>query len=100
MLILINTAVDTTFVFSIDDHELEIIEMDFVPIRPYKRTSILVGIGAYLYPVASPPELFTRSRSAISCHRHGQAPQARQKRQLLDSNHTSKTVLEILLWTR
>lgn len=46
MLILINTAVDTTFVFSIDEHVLEIIEADFVPIRPYNRTSILVGIGA------------------------------------------------------
>ena len=46
MLILINTAVDTTFVFSIDEHELEVIEADFVPIRPYKSNSILVGIGA------------------------------------------------------
>jgi Multicopper oxidase len=35
MLILINTAVDTTFLFSIDNHTLEVIEMDFVPIHPY-----------------------------------------------------------------
>ncbi|TVY33304.1 Laccase [Lachnellula subtilissima] len=58
MLILINTALDTTFVFSIDDHELEIIEMDFVPIRPYKRNSILVGIGQRYHVIitAKPPK--------------------------------------------
>ncbi|KAL2022363.1 hypothetical protein VTK56DRAFT_5430 [Thermocarpiscus australiensis] len=45
MLILVNTAVDTTFVFSIDNHLLEVIEMDFVPIRPYNTTNIKIGIG-------------------------------------------------------
>jgi hypothetical protein len=45
MLILVNTAVDTTFVFSIDDHLLEVIEMDFVPIKPYNTTNIKIGIG-------------------------------------------------------
>lgn len=45
MLILVNTAVDTTFVFSIDDHTLEVIEMDFVPIHPYNTTNIKIGIG-------------------------------------------------------
>ncbi|KAK4239002.1 putative laccase precursor [Achaetomium macrosporum] len=45
MLILVNTAVDTTFVFSIDNHILEVIEADFVPIRPYKTTNLKIGIG-------------------------------------------------------
>jgi len=45
LLILVNTAVDTTFVFSIDDHELEVIEMDFVPIKPYRTNNIKIGIG-------------------------------------------------------
>ncbi|KAK4184062.1 putative laccase precursor [Podospora australis] len=45
MLILVNTAVDTTFVFSIDDHQLEVIEMDFVPIQPYNTTNLKIGIG-------------------------------------------------------
>jgi FtsP/CotA-like multicopper oxidase with cupredoxin domain len=45
MLILVNTAVDTTFVFSIDDHLLEVIEMDFVPIKPYNTTNLKIGIG-------------------------------------------------------
>ncbi|VBB84489.1 Putative laccase precursor [Podospora comata] len=45
MLILVNTAVDTTFVFSIDNHTLEVIEADFVPIKPYNTTHIKIGIG-------------------------------------------------------
>ena len=45
MLILVNTAVDTTFLFSIDEHILEVIEADFVPIWPYNTTNIHIGIG-------------------------------------------------------
>jgi FtsP/CotA-like multicopper oxidase with cupredoxin domain len=45
MLILVNTAVDTTFVFSIDNHTLEVIEADFVPIKPYNTTNLRIGIG-------------------------------------------------------
>jgi FtsP/CotA-like multicopper oxidase with cupredoxin domain len=41
----INTSFDTTFVFSIDNHLLQIVSADFVPIHPYHNTSILVGIG-------------------------------------------------------
>ncbi|KAK4125803.1 multicopper oxidase [Parathielavia appendiculata] len=37
--------VDTTFVFSIDGHKLRVIEMDFVPIKPYETDSIKIGIG-------------------------------------------------------
>lgn len=47
MLILVNTAVDTTFVFSIDNHTLEVIEADFVPIKPYNTTHIKIGIGKF-----------------------------------------------------
>ena len=42
---IINTSFDTTFVFSIDHHILTIVSADFVPILPYKKTSVLVGIG-------------------------------------------------------
>ena len=45
LLRLINTSFDTTFVFSIDNHWLQVIGADFVPIEPYFNTSILVGIG-------------------------------------------------------
>lgn len=45
MLRLINTSFRTTFVFSIDNHVLQVIDSDFVPIEPYYTTSVVVGIG-------------------------------------------------------
>ncbi|KAM5346271.1 hypothetical protein ACJ41O_009276 [Fusarium nematophilum] len=41
----INTSVDTTFVFSIDNHMFEVMSSDFVPIKPYNVTHVLIGIG-------------------------------------------------------
>ena len=45
LLRLINTSFETTFVFSIDNHLLQIVGADFVPIHPYQNTSVLIGIG-------------------------------------------------------
>ena len=45
LLRLINTSFDSTFVFSIDNHRLQVITSDFVPIIPYFTNSILIGIG-------------------------------------------------------
>ena len=45
LLTLINTAFDSTFIFSIDNHSLEVIASDFVPIKNYTTNSVLVGIG-------------------------------------------------------
>lgn len=45
LLRVINTSFSTTFVFSIDNHLLQVASADFVPIQPYHNTSILVGIG-------------------------------------------------------
>jgi hypothetical protein len=45
LLRLINTSFDSTFIFSIDNHWLQIISADFVPIEPYFNTSVLIGIG-------------------------------------------------------
>ena len=45
LLRLINTSFDSTFVFSIDNHWLQIVGADFVPIEPYFNTSVLIGIG-------------------------------------------------------
>lgn len=42
---LINTAVDATFIFSIDNHVITVIGMDLVPIVQYQTNSVLVGIG-------------------------------------------------------
>ncbi|EWZ94633.1 hypothetical protein FOWG_04859 [Fusarium oxysporum f. sp. lycopersici MN25] len=45
LLRIINTSVDTTFLFSIDNHHFEVMSSDFVPIHPYTVDHILVGIG-------------------------------------------------------
>ncbi|KAI5778350.1 multicopper oxidase-domain-containing protein [Geopyxis carbonaria] len=45
LLRLINTSIDTTFIFSIDHHNVTMISSDFVPIHPYSNSSVLVGIG-------------------------------------------------------
>ncbi|EXA36854.1 hypothetical protein FOQG_09814 [Fusarium oxysporum f. sp. raphani 54005] len=45
LLRLINTSFDSTLVFSIDNHWLQIVTSDFVPIEPYFNTSVLIGIG-------------------------------------------------------
>jgi hypothetical protein len=45
LLRLINTSFESTFVFSIDNHMLQVVESDFVPIKPYMTNSVLVGIG-------------------------------------------------------
>ena len=42
---IINTSFDTTFVFTIDHHVLTIVSTDFVPIQPYAKSSVIVGIG-------------------------------------------------------
>jgi hypothetical protein len=45
LLRLINTSFDSTFVFSIDGHVLQVVGADFVPLHSYTNTSVLVGIG-------------------------------------------------------
>ncbi|RGP71961.1 hypothetical protein FSPOR_3076 [Fusarium sporotrichioides] len=45
LLRLINTSFESTFIFSIDNHWLQIVTSDFVPIEPYFNTSVLIGIG-------------------------------------------------------
>jgi hypothetical protein len=45
LLPIINTSFESTFVFSIDSHLLTGVQADFVPIKNYTTTSVLVGIG-------------------------------------------------------
>ena len=45
LLRLINTAFNTNFVFSIDNHILQVISTDFVPIRPYVTYGVTIAIG-------------------------------------------------------
>jgi hypothetical protein len=42
---LINMSVDNHFMVSLDDHQMEVIASDFVPIVPYNTTHIFLGIG-------------------------------------------------------
>jgi len=60
LLRLINTSFDTTFVFSIDNHWLQVVGADFVPIEPYWNTSVLIGIGQRYHVIveADPDETF------------------------------------------
>lgn len=45
LLRLVNGAIDTHFDFSIDNHTLQVIAMDFVPIVPYYTNVLSIGIG-------------------------------------------------------
>jgi hypothetical protein len=42
---LINMSVDNHFMVSLDNHQMEVIASDFVPIVPYNTTHIFLGIG-------------------------------------------------------
>lgn len=42
---LINGSAGTHYIFSIDGHNITVIENDLVPIEPYTTTSLSIGIG-------------------------------------------------------
>ncbi|KAK3700910.1 hypothetical protein LTR37_015713 [Vermiconidia calcicola] len=42
---LVNTSLQSNFVFYVDGHKLEVIAMDFVPIKPYTTEHISINIG-------------------------------------------------------
>ncbi|KAF8537352.1 Cupredoxin [Trichophaea hybrida] len=45
LLRIVNTAANMQFRFSIDNHMLEVVAADFVPIKPYRTDSIPIGTG-------------------------------------------------------
>ncbi|RAK98153.1 Cupredoxin [Aspergillus ibericus CBS 121593] len=45
LLRLINASTDTAYIFSIDDYELQVIGADLVPIQPFKKNFLHIGIG-------------------------------------------------------
>lgn len=45
LLRLINGSAGTHYIFSIDGHNLTVVENDLVPIKPYNTTSLSIGIG-------------------------------------------------------
>ena len=42
---LVNTAIQSTFVFYVDNHKFTVIAMDFVPIVPYETEKVVINIG-------------------------------------------------------
>jgi FtsP/CotA-like multicopper oxidase with cupredoxin domain len=42
---LVNVAIQSTFVFYVDGHKLNVIAMDFVPITPYETDRVVINIG-------------------------------------------------------
>ena len=104
LLRLINTSFRSTFVFSIDNHVLQVIDSDFVPIEPYHTTSILVGIGQrYRVIVEARPDedddgsnpvphdgnFWIRTYVATNCGQQGEAGYERTG--ILRYNHQSKS---------
>lgn len=78
LLRLINTSFDSTFVFSIDGHMLQIVGADFVPIHSYMNTSVLVGIGQRYHVIVAAlenptEEAYTIRTYKANCFRFNQA---------------------------
>lgn len=47
---IVNVAVDTFFKFSIDNHTMTVVAMDFVPIEPFNTTILNIAIGMICSP--------------------------------------------------
>lgn len=47
---LINGAMGTSFVFSIDNHNLTVVANDLVAVEPFEVESLFIGIGKYAKP--------------------------------------------------
>jgi hypothetical protein len=112
LLRLINTSFDSTFVFSIDNHWLQIITADFVPIEPYFNTSVLIGIGQRYNviveanplagddsPIPDDGNFWIRTFVADDC---GIKPGGKGYEQtgILRYNNTSKATPHSLPWTK
>lgn len=53
----LNAAADQHFRFMIDDHELEVIANDFVPIKPFNATQLSIGMGQRYDVIVTAKEL-------------------------------------------
>ncbi|RAH58878.1 multicopper oxidase [Aspergillus piperis CBS 112811] len=85
LLRLINASTDTAYIFSIDEHELEIIGADLVPVRPYKKTHLYIGIVGQRYHVILQtkhrhhrPNYWIRTEPAEHCQNFGCPQNERQ----------------------
>ena len=111
LLRLINTSFDTTFVFSIDHHMLQIVSADFVPIFPYANTSVLIGIGQrYNVIVEANPIAYGKSNTIVEndnywirtyvAHCKGSVPSGANYSEtgILRYDNTSKAYPDTLSW--
>lgn len=82
------------FIFSIDDHDLNVVQNDLVPIHPYKTKSIFVGIGQRYEVIveaktpknATEANYWIRTRIATGC---GTVQQSDERTGILRYNSTS-----------
>ena len=82
------------FIFSIDGHNLTVIETDLVPIKPYTTESLFIGIGqryeviveASPNPVAADGNYWVRTRVASGC---GSVAQGKETTGIVRYNATS-----------
>ncbi|KAH7150181.1 multicopper oxidase-domain-containing protein [Dactylonectria estremocensis] len=101
----INTSVDTTFIFSIDNHMFEVMSSDFVPIKPYNTSHVLIGIGQRYhivlhadpintdkYPAAEDGNYWIRTVPADKCKGFEPGNEPDERQGILRYNASSKNV--------
>lgn len=71
LLRLVNTGVDAVFKFSIDGHQLQVVQTDFVPIVPYYTNEVTLGIGQRYNVIVNANQTvgnyYMRAMSATDC---------------------------------
>ena len=65
LLRLINTSFQSHFIFSIDNHLLQVVGTDFVPIYPYLNESVHVAIGQRYHLIVTAQPNTTETPSAV-----------------------------------
>ena len=71
---LINASTASSLIFSIDNHWLEIVTADFVPIHPFKNESIQLAIGEHWDPFESISWFFLGQRYTVIVEAKPSAP--------------------------
>lgn len=69
---LINGSAGTHYIFTIDSHNMTVIENDFVPIEPYNTSALSIGIGQRYTVVVEadqePGDYWIRTHPATGCN--------------------------------
>jgi hypothetical protein len=109
---LINTSFEATFIFTIDNHLLQVTTSDFVPIKPYTTTSVLIGIGQRYNvivsadpqggtsnPVPSDGNFWIRTFQATGCSVPGDPIVNYERAGILRYNPSSQSTPTSRVWT-